>query len=365
MVKNSKKIDFGSALNFDEIVSLITASPDVRYCIVGEPGIGKSSMAAAIAAAASKMYGKQYGVAYIDVPTCDLGDIAMPVVNRDEQVTNYYPNARFGFHTGQPMVVMLDEFSKGVAPVQNMLHPLLEKANPRLGDVPVPEGSIIFMTGNLATDGVGDVLKAHTLNRVVRVRSKKPNSDEWNAWAIKNNIQPIVMAWVDQFPHALASYTDGDESNPYIYYPTKQQSAFVTPRSLETASQIIEARERAGGGHGALIAALTGAIGEAAARDMEAFIHFQDQLASWEDIVKNPKKAKVPEGAGATSVLIYRAILRVEPNTIDAWMTYLERLSEEWQATFCINLAKNKDRQTVGLNNPSFINWVTKNEDLL
>ena len=59
--------------------------------------------------------------------------------------------------------------------MKNMLHPLLEVFNPRLGDIPVPEGSIIYLTGNLDTDGVGDGLAQHTRQRVAELIVSKQN----------------------------------------------------------------------------------------------------------------------------------------------------------------------------------------------
>ena len=153
------EINFGTKVTLKQAANLIASTPMNRYMLRGEPGIGKSSIMAAL-----KEKFPTHGLAYIDVPNMDLGDIAMPVIDHETKTTRYYPNARFGFHTNNPMFVMLDEFTKGYPAVINMLHPLLEPHNPRLGDVPVHPESFIFMTGNLATDGVGDLMKAHTLN---------------------------------------------------------------------------------------------------------------------------------------------------------------------------------------------------------
>jgi hypothetical protein len=293
----------------------------------------------------------------------DLGDIAMPVIDHDSKTTKYYPNSRFNMHTGKPVIIMLDEFTKGMDPVKNMLHPLLEKANPRLGDIPVVEGSYIFMTGNMASDGVGDNMKAHTRNRIVPVTVSKPNADEWVAWAIDNDISPEVCAWVQRFPHVLASYMDGgQEGNPFIFQPKKVQAAFVTPRSLETASNIVRHRDQLD--YEVVISALTGAIGEAGARGLEAFITYADQLPVWESIIQNPTTAKIPVDAGACAVVAFGAIAKVTKETMDKFMAYIERFESEWQACFCINIAKS-NKQAVAFSSKKFSDWVTKNQDLL
>jgi len=305
-----------------------------------------------------------YDHAYIDVPNMDLGDIAMPVIDHETRTTKYYPNARFKVHNGKPVAIMLDEFSKGADPVKNMLHPMLEKANPRLGDISLNTDNVVFLTGNLSSDGVGDNLKAHTKNRIVEITVAKPTSDEWIEWAMNSNVEPEVIAWVNRFPHAMASYTDaGQGDNPYIYNPKNSQKAFVSPRSLETASNIV--RTRKDNDPDTVIAALSGAIGESAARDMQAYIEFSDQLPTWESTIEHPKTTAIPTSAGACAIVVFGAIARVDKTTIAPFMEYLERFDAEWQAVFAINIAKTPSKQSIAFSCKAFADWVAKNHDLL
>ena len=122
------EINFGKSITLKQAANLIRTNPTTRFLLQGEPGIGKSSLLENIADSLG------YEYAYIDVPNMDLGDIAMPVIDHDTKTTRYYPNARFRLHENKPLVIILDEFTKGADPVKNMLHPMLEKANPRLGD---------------------------------------------------------------------------------------------------------------------------------------------------------------------------------------------------------------------------------------
>jgi len=353
-------INFGSTVTLKQAAMLIMTNPKVRFLVRGEPGIGKSTMFTLIA----KLLASTHNAAYMDVPNMDLGDIAMPVIDHETRTTRYYPNARFRLHEGKPVLVMFDEFTKGPEPVKNMLHPMLEITNPRLGDLFIDPESIIFMTGNLLTDGVGDNMKAHTRNRIVEIVVSKPDYKEWLEWAVNNDIAPVIMAWVRQFPHALASYTDGDQStNLYIYNPKTVQTAYVTPRSLAIASNIVRTRDA--NGPEATIAALKGSIGEAAARDMQAFIAYQDQLPTWDSIIASPKTAMVPTSAGASAVLVFGAIQRVDKQSLTPFMQYVERFDSEWQACFAINLCANAAKQPMAFTNQAFADWLERNEDLL
>ena len=352
------EVNFGKSITLKQASALIQANPETRFLLEGEPGIGKSSLLESIAK------GMGYDYAYIDVPNMDLGDIAMPVIDHDTKTTKYYPNARFKIHEGKPLVIMLDEFTKGADPVKNMLHPLLEKANPRLGDTPTGKDTIVFLTGNLSTDGVGDNLKAHSRNRLVPVRIRKPDADEWIEWAMNKGIEAEVIAWVNRFPQVLASYLDGGQGdNPYIYSPKSNQKAFVSPRSLETASNIVRSRKLLD--PDTVIASLTGAIGEAGARDMQAYIEFSDQLPTWEATIANPKTTSIPTSAGACAIVVFGAIARMTKETITPFMEYLERFDAEWQAVFAINIAKTPSKQGIAFSCTAFSAWVAKNQDLL
>jgi hypothetical protein len=364
-------IKFGSSLSLNEFANAIaTVGSDVTIIGQGEPGIGKSSMLKTIA----KRF-PNYELAYIDCTLLDLGDFALPYTelasgDSNLKVTKFAPNARFKFQSGKPVIVMLDEIGKAMKAVKNVLLTLmLEK---RIGDVSLPEGSIVFGTTNLATDGVGDSLEAHARNRVCFVTVRKPSAgfgadgsvdnDSWGAWALENDIAPEIIAWVKQFPHALESYTDSaQKDNPYIFNPTRAgQSAFVTPRSLEKASHI--AKKRSELGESVTISALAGTIGESAARDMQAFFTVVDKLPTWEAIMDSPATAKVPDDAVAKCILVFSAITRVDKDTLPKWLKYADRLDKELQALFARSVVKSTSKQAMAVSNKDFVKWATDNQ---
>jgi len=352
-------VDFNQFVSIEEAATLIATNPRARIMLRGEKGIGKSSIMGILA---KKL--PNYEMVYRDVGTMAEGEAGIPMPNHDTKTSSLYPNTGFRLHTGRPVCIMLDEFTKGTRYVQNMLHPLLERTNPRFGDDPLPEGSIVLMSGNLGDEGLGDVLLGHTADRVVEIFVRKPNADQWLAWASNNDRSPVLMAWVHETPQVLASYMDaGQEGNVYIYNPRKVQSAIVTPRSLDIASDIIETRHLIT--PQALKAALIGKVGQAAAADLLSYIDYQDQLAPWADIVAHPKTTPIPTSAGACSVLVFGAIEKITAETMTPFMTYLERLAPAWQAAFAINVAKNPNKQKIAFSSGAFASWLERNEDLL
>ena len=357
----SNKVSFGSTVTLAEAASVILACPKNRVILEGEPGIGKSTLLTMLGKALP-----DHNLAYIDVPNMDLGDTSMPVIDHDNRVCNYFPNARFRLTEDKPVIIMLDEFTKGMAPVKNMLHPLLEESNPRLGDITLHPDSYVFLTGNLSSDGVGDNLAAHSANRLTRLLVSKPTAEEWITWALNSGeVDPAVLAFVDKYPDVLESYlNEGQKENKYIFQPRAMQQAYASPRSLVKASRYVTDRHLLPN-ENTLTAALIGTVGQATARDLQAFVAYQDQLPTWDAIIKQPDTAVVPTSPGACSVLVYGAVTKIDDATIKPFMKYIGRFQEEWQAAFAINVAKNPNKQKVAFTSDAFRNWVLENEDLL
>jgi hypothetical protein len=353
-----------SVINFGQSVSLVefahsigVVGKDVTIIGRGEPGIGKSSMLKVL----EKRY-PSYEIAYIDCTLLDLGDFALPYTEQASdnlKVTKFAPNARFKMQSDKPVIVMLDEIGKAMKAVKNVLLTLMLEH--RIGDHYLPEGSIVFGTSNLLSDGVGDMLEAHARNRICEVVVRKPDADEWIDWALKSDIAPEVIAWVKQFPHALSSYTDGSQKdNPYIFNPTKAgQNAVVTPRSLEKASHI--AKQRSELGDALTISLLSGTIGESASRDMQAFFTVVDKMPTWDSVIASPATAKMPDDAVAKCIMVFSAIARVEKDTLSKWLTYGKRMDMEWQALFATSVMKS-NKQSFCVMNSDFKDWALKNQ---
>jgi hypothetical protein len=349
------QLNFGTTVTLNQAANLIASVPQNRFLLQGEPGIGKTALLDTL-----KEKLPEYEVAYVDVPNLDLGDICMPVVKHDTKTTTYYPNERFKIHTGKPCLILLDEFTKGSEPVKNMLHPMLNEG--RLGDVMLHPDTIVFLTGNLGSDGVGDMLRAHSRNRISVVNVSKPNAEAWINWGIDHGIAEEMLAFVHQYPHTMASYLDAAQAdNPYIYQPKKNQQAFFSPRSAAKASNIVRARKNLD--TDSVIAALAGTCGEAFARDFQAYLEFSDQLPTKESVINNPTTTPIPASPAAQSIIVFGAISWVEKATLPPFLKYLKRFPVEWQAVFAANIAKS-NKQSIAFTCKEFSGWVTEHQHL-
>ena len=344
-------------------VTLAQATSLVQTCghtntflLRGQPGIGKSSILHTLA-----RHMPDYHPCYVDCANLDLGDLGLPIIDRDTPIptTAYAPNVRFGVHQPRPTLLMLDELGKASRPVLNMLLPtLLER---RLADRPLPVGSIVFATTNLDTDGVGDNLPAHAHNRMTVIPIANPTAEEWISWATNSTphtphaaIAPEVLAFAQQYPHVFECYADNPETkNPYIFNPlTGNTRAFCSPRSLAHASHIITHRQTLGE---ALLPALAGTIGESAARDMDALLRLSDKLPTTDEIAANPETTRLPTDAAAHFILAFALAQEAKPDNLTAFMTYVNRWeSFEAVALFVSALAGSRAKAPMACANPIF-----------
>ena len=355
-------INFGSRISLREAAELIAAIGTTNTILLkGEKGIGKSSIMKML----PDLLGPGYEYAYFDMGNKSEGDTAIPYPNKETKVMEFFVNAGLKLHLGKPVVIMLDEFGKAPRSIQNMMHPLLEVNNKRIGDIALPEGSIVFLTTNLSEEGVGDMMLDHTIDRLTVVEVRKATAPEWLPWAAENNVHPALMAWVDQTPTVLASFRDDDFDidNPYVYSPKRVQGKFITPRSLELGSNVIWKRDKIT--QNTLAAALIGTIGEAGARDIESFIAFQDEIPTRDSIIKTPDTATVPSSTGAIITLLFNLERAVDAETITPIMKYVTRLEAEHQAVFCTTLARSKSKQKIAFTNKAFTDWARENNDIL
>jgi hypothetical protein len=355
--KYQMEINLKSEMSLKEAEEFIlSVGNEVSTHLVGQPGVGKTAMYERIVEKTG------FRGIYIDTPNTELGDIGIPMPNHENKTTALYPNENWGFHHGDPCVIFIDEFTKPSSPaVQNMLHPLLSER--RLGGFKLHDDSIVITAGNNTTDGVGDMLKDHSINRLTICPIANPTAEEWLEWAALNGVAPEVMAWVKAYPHCMASYKDPAQAdNPYNFNPKNPKRSYFSPRSGYRSSNIIKKRSLIT--RNALVTALCGTIGDAAARDMTAYVEVADTLPMWEDVITNPQTAIVPTSPAALCIMAYGAVQRIDRGNVGKWFEYLKRTPKELQSVFCLTAGKHPEKKQIMMTSGSFVNWMRENQYL-
>ena len=347
------------ALSLDQIATAIRVGGNKRTVLVqGHMGTGKSSLLNMLSDELST-----HTPYYCDCTTKDLGDITVPNISKLDNGTgfvSYLTNEELGAHLDKPIILMIDEYGKANTAVKNaMLRLMLER---KIGSYTLHPDSLVFATTNLGAEGVGDLVPPHARNRITVVTMRKHDNMEWIEWGINNEIDHTLLGWCKDNPQLFASFETikNPEENPYIYHPRDQRTAFVTPRSLEAASDWLKEREAYD--DQTLTGLLMGTIGARGAMDLMAFVKLADQLPSLESIKKDPQNAKVPDSASAVCMVVYRTLACLDKDWVNSWMDYMVRLDKEAQGMFANGVRAPKySKQSMVMTNKKFTEWAMAN----
>ena len=357
----NKTINFNNPVELSDIPNLIATIGHHRTVMLrGEPGIGKSTVLTMV----KQILGNGYDYIYVDCPVMDVSDIVMRIPNHETKTLESYVSELFKMDSPKPKVIMLDEMSKANKLLQVIFTRLMLERT--VGDVKLPAGSIVFATGNNSSDGVGDTLSAHVLNRLCVINVRKPDARRWNLWATDNGISRIIRTWVAMNPSCLASYLDGgQEQNPYIFDPAKPITSFVTPRSLVGANEVVNNSGKLG--QYVTKAALAGLCGGAFAESVDAFMKMEKEWLKVADILADPENIAIPTNPAVLFHAMFNAVDTIDTqDELTSFMKFVKRLkSEEIQACFNSMVFESKRTAKLARNNDELRAWGMKNIELL
>ena len=381
MAKNVATTNF--QMNIDNAVQAIALlGSDITHMLRGDMGNGKSSTLPMVGEILPK-----HIQCYVDCSNLDLGDVMLPDISEIRQTVSeeiqsavdkavekqvepvvrkyvtYAPNEAFGIHLNVPVIIMLDELGKANQSVQLALTRLMQER--QLGNMKLPEGSIVYATTNKGSEGVGDMMRMHTCNRLTFIDLRKSNNMEWIDWGINKKgkkINPIVLGYAKDNPQIFAAFEDVErpEDNLAIFHPKDpSRVSFVTGRSLEKASHILDQRDKFDA-H-TLTCLLMGTLGAYTGKDIMTFVTLADKLVKREDILKDPNNAPLPQDASSTCMVIFKALASMDREFVTPFMTYLDRLSNEAKGMFANGVRDEKYfARTMVMNTPKFQEFAGK-----
>jgi hypothetical protein len=348
-----------SEVSFQEVVKVIDRIGDkVTVLVSGHTGTGKSSILKELA-----LLKPDHTPCYLDVTVMDTGDFLIPKIRTLDgvEVCSFIPNENIGFHLKKPIILLLDEIGKASKSVLNAcLRLMLERS---LGVYDLPEGSIVFATTNLGIEGLGDNIPAHARNRVCNIKMRKPTVEEWR-WDYAQNagVDPVIIASAVEYPSCFASFEDYEVvgQNQYIFDPRSPMTAFVTPRSLEKASDILKrCRDLP---EDVLYHTLAGVVGTRFTADLMNILKLDNTMPNYFDIINHPTTTPIPSNGAAICLVIAKILQNVKQETFDNVMDYIGRLPREAQALYAMSIMSSKSpKRSIAVTNKKFTEWAVFN----
>ena len=338
------------------IEAILAAGSNLTTIILGEPGIGKTSMQKTIASILTT-----HQPIYLDMANMDHGDLLMRVPNHDSKTVEEYIGQVLCMNDPRPKLIDMDEIGKMPKIIQpTVTRMMLEHS---VGDRKLPKGSVIWGTSNMTTDGLGDFIPAHTGNRIMVLHLGKPDADQTNVIYSNLGVSSITRAWIAMNRRVCASYLtcDKDElaTNPFIFNPTKKQLSFCSMRSMHKNDTVVVKKIDRLKPHVAE-AMMSGIIGSAAAHSMMTFMTMAKDVVPIKDVFDNPTTVHIPEKDAALFLMCFNALDELQTqDELSAFITYLDRKqSSMFEALFYTMALSNRKTMKLAQSNPKILKWM-------
>lgn len=251
-------------------------------------------------------------------------------------------------------ILLLDEITDGMQSIQKMLYSLVLEGvcnGHQLGD-----GWKLIAAGNRPSDGSGSsMLPSALITRMIhlgvccevpdfkRVLPETADMDAsaWVSWALDNDLNPLVIAFIKSFPDKLYSYQ-------------------AIPRTFEMLSKILKVYNQA---DPVLHAIICGCIGPEVGNDFYNFLRLAVDLPDIDSIIKDPLGSDIPEKTGIVYALSAALVYKADRANFDNILKYVARFSEKELEIFCVESIRLKNNDLASL--PGYIAWHNANQKYL
>jgi hypothetical protein len=272
----------------------------------------------------------------------------MPSISRENGVSLAewipYGDIRTLIETKEPTIWLIDDLGQAPLSVQAALMQWIHKGSRTLNGQKLSDTVSIVACTNRRQDraGVSGFLEP-VKSRFVTIVELDVDHDEWAEWAMARGITQTLIAFLLYRPELLSK----PDPNPDL-----RQSP--SPRGWESVAELQAALEDLP--RHILLEAMTGAVGEGPAAEYDGFLRVFHNLPDFDEILRNPKRARVPEEAQTLYALCGMLAMDVRIDTMDKVVTYAERLAVEFQVV----LAKFMERLNPDvIETRAYVRWAT------
>ena len=295
--------------------------------IWGPPGVGKSDVLAQIAEEGNNLLidlrmalldpTDIKGYPYRDEDTNKMM-WAAPAELPSEEVASQY----------ETVFLFLDELNSAPPSVQATAYQLI--LNRRVGQYQLPDNVVIAAAGNRDTDkGVTYRMPSPLANRFLHLEVEV-NHDDWQSWAVDNDINPDVVGYL-----AFA------KQDLFDFDPKSSSRSFATPRSWAFVSQMLEDSDMT---HEEEMDIVTGLVGEGMAIKFMNHKKNASKLPKPSDIlsgkVKELKKLEISSKYALTVGMSYE-LKNIQDNgeekeLTEAFNNFINFLMDNFEPEMCV-----------------------------
>lgn len=324
---------------------------------LGQPGVGKSSIF-------RKVF-HRLGMNHvtINLALSDGTDFkGLPTfidMDGGEKATKWVKEAVF--LRKEPIAVFIDEIFQGQTQVQNAAAPIILEH--RIDDLFLPAGSWVCGASNRAEDKAGtNRVPSHIPNRATILHGPDCNIDEFAEYLLEGGSSKTVTG---EYQEPLPAPTERDwRVVQYLRMKPAAMSQFdpselinSTPRQWEWVAQYIGTMP-----DNVQYDIIAGRVGKGYSTELRAFIKLESQLPTKEQILLNPKKAKVPDEPSALYIVTGMLAQASNATTFDSVCDYAERIPPEFQAMLVKDAMRISPEVT---STKAFVRWGVKFAEVL
>jgi len=324
----------------DFMATMMPHNPGQAIHLSGPPGVGKTSIVYEAAAIAGIPEDRILLLRPSLMDPVDL--LGVPAVT--DGTTSFAPPANLlAFREGTgPGIILIDELPQSSISMQNALGGLL--LDSMLGALKIDKQVARISTGNRVQDKAGASRILSQIGGRICHLEIGVSLDVWSKWAMRNSVDPMVIAFLRLRPNLLHDFDPDRVSNP-------------TPRTWEMVARLPTTLPE----H-IYTAGCAGLVGEGAAAEWVGTRKFLNQMPSIDGILAHPQDYQVPDEPVVKYAVASALAARASHKTFDAALQYMIRLPAEFQVLF-VSLADSRDKTL--LDGPTFTQWALKNANLL
>ena len=316
----------------------VAISASMPTLVVGAPGVGKTD---AIEAAAHEA-----GCALI---------ISHPVVSDPTDAKGFpcadgeggakflpYGDLRAALEAKQPTLWFLDDLGQASPAVQASFMQLLLAR--RIGGHVLPDCITFAAATNRRQDRAGVAGILEPVKSRFTILNLEPSLPEWCAWALKNGVPPLLVAFLRARPDLLSDFK-----------PTADVSNSPNPRNWARAGKwmgLVSEDLR--------MATLEGCVGVGAAGEFLSFLGMAEAFIDPAKIIADPEHAPIPPNLSVRHAVCAALAHLATDSNFAAIVTYSRRMSDAGLGEFATLLISDAIKRHPTLaQHPGYVNCIS------